>query len=448
MRFSVCRSTIQWAFMGAMLLFFIGSASAAPKNLADVSKLLKNPTNQTNQKQILDFFLKRYQKEKDLTKGTHRHLLQKTDDGGGYAGWFLKADPDAKIIIYAENNRQWPMIALGNSGYFARVEKFPNFSAAHYRYSINGRRLPTGRYNRFGFESYKWEPESLRQKGVPQGKLIPMPAFKSTKHYPKTVRDWWVYVPAQYSKMSAPAKLIVFTDGRGYCHGDGNATIVLDNLIHAKKVPVSIAVFINPGVIPASSKGKPDYRNRSNEYDTCTAQYATFLDEEMLPVIRKQYRISDKPEDHVICGASSGGSCAFTAAWHRTDLFQKVISFVGSFCDFRGINDYPSRTKNTIPLDQFGPWKTAHDYPGLIRKQDPPKPIKTFLQDGDNDLDNKLGNWFLNNERMAAALAYSGYDYWFVTGHGIHSSRHGKAVLPAALVWIWNSNKETAAKND
>ncbi|MCA9019302.1 MAG: hypothetical protein KDA74_04120, partial [Planctomycetaceae bacterium] len=352
------------------------------------------------------------------------------------------AKPGDEVIIFAEKDRQWPMVELGDSGYFARVEKFPNFSSAHYQFGVNGKRLETSRSNRFGFESYEWAPESLKQAGVPQGKLTQMPAFKSTKMYPGTVRDWWVYVPAQYSKTGPPAKLIVFTDGRGYCQGDGNATIVLDNLIHAKKIPVSIAVFINPGVLPANEKRKSEIRNRSNEYDTCTAQYATFLDEEMLPIVRGQYRISEKPEDHVICGASSGGSCAFSAAWHRTDLFQKVISFVGSFCDFRGINDYPSRQKNTIPLDQFGPWKTAHDYPGLIRKEYPPKPLKVFLQDGDNDLDNTLGNWFLNNERMAAALAYSGYDYWFVTGHGIHSSRHGKAVLPEALVWIWNSDQK------
>ncbi len=442
MRFSVCRTLVQTAVLAMVPILVINSVSAAPQNLEEISKLLEEPKNEENQKQVLDFFHKRYQTEKDLTRGTHRHLIQKTDDGGGYAGWFLKADPEAKVIIYAENNRQWPMISLGDSGFFARVERFPNFSAAHYRYSINGRRLPAGRYNRFGFESYEWKPESLPQAEVPKGTLTQMPPFESTRHYPGTVRNWWVYVPAQYSKASSAAKLVIFTDGRGYCHGEGNATIVLDNLIHAKKIPVSIAVFINPGVFPAKSKGKKEVRNRSNEYDTCTAQYATFLDEEMLPVVRKQYRISEKPEDHVICGASSGGSCAFTAAWHRPDQFQKVISFVGSFCDFRGINDYPSPKKNTIPLDQFGPWKTAHDYPGLIRKQDPPKPIRVFLQDGDNDLDNKLGNWFLNNERMAAALAYSGYDYWFVTGHGIHSSRHGKAVLPDALVWIWNSKRD------
>lgn len=439
MRFTACRSTVFLSVWGFILLALVGSLTAAPQNLKDISELLKKPLSEQDQKQVLDYFQKRYQKEKDLTQGNHRHLIQKTDDGGGYAAWFLKADPGSEVVIYAEKGRKWPMIALGDSGYFARVEHFPNFSSVHYRYDVNGVRLPAGRYSRFGFESYEWKPESLKQPGIPEGKLTKMPAFTSTKQYPGTVRDWWVYVPAQYKESDAPAKLMVFTDGGGYCHGDGNATIVLDNLIHAKKIPVTIAVFISPGVI---QKGKQSIRNRSNEYDTCTAQYASFLDEEMLPVVRKQYRISEKPEDHIICGASSGGSCAFTAAWHRTDLFRKVISFVGSFCDFRGINDYPSREKNTIPLDQFGPWKTAHDYPGLIRKEYPPKPIKVFLQDGDNDLDNKLGNWFLNNERMAAALAYSGYDYWFVTGHGMHSSRHGKAVLPEALVWIWQTESD------
>lgn len=442
MKYASLRGTILLTTIMLSLMTMNSSLTAAPQKLSDVSNLLKTPVSKENQQQVLDYFKKRYQKEKDLTKGNHKELIEKTDDGGGYAGWFLKAKPGDEVIIFAEKDRQWPMVELGDSGYFARIEKFPNFSSAHYQFSVNGKRLETSRSNRFGFESYEWAPESLKQAGVPQGKLTQVPAFESTKQYPGTVRDWWVYVPAQYSKTGPPAKLIIFTDGRGYCQGEGNATIVLDNLIHAKKIPVSIAVFINPGVIPASGKGKSEIRNRSNEYDTCTAQYATFLDQEMLPIVRQQYRISDKPEDHLICGASSGGSCAFTAAWHRTDLFQKVISFVGSFCDFRGINDYPSRKNNTIPLDQFGPWKTAHDYPGLIRKEYPPKPLKVFLQDGDNDLDNTLGNWFLNNERMAAALAYSGYDYWFVTGHGIHSSRHGKAVLPEALVWIWNSDQK------
>jgi len=113
MRFSVCRSTVQTASLGVVLLFFISSVSAAPQNLEDVSKLLKAPASQANQKQVLEFFQKRYQKEKDLTQGTHRHLLEKTSDGGGYAGWFLKADPQAEVIIYAEKRSSMADDCLG-----------------------------------------------------------------------------------------------------------------------------------------------------------------------------------------------------------------------------------------------------------------------------------------------------------------------------------------------
>ena len=411
------------------------------QSLQEIRSLLlsKRILSAEQNRQISTYFLNRYKKQNvDLSKGMHRCIVERTKDGGGYGGWFLKATAESKPTIYAEKQRHWTMRKLGETGYFAWVEKFPNFSSVHWRYEINGKRTPIGRFNRFGFESYEWTKDSKKQKGVPEGKLIAMPKHTSKITYPGSARDWWVYVPAQYKKGTA-VRLMVFNDGRGYCHGEGNACIVMDNLIHQKKIPVMIALFIQPGDIASKQKGGKSYRNRSNEYDTCTAQFATFLEKEIFPIVYEKYTISKKPEDHAIVGASSGGSCAFTAAWHRPDLFRRVISFVGSFCDFRHVDDYPShlKKKNNIPLDKFGPWKTAHDYPGLIRKTDPPKPIKVFLQDGDNDLDNKLGNWFLNNERMAAALEHAGYDFKFVAGHGMHSSRHGKAILPECIEWVW-----------
>ena len=115
-----------------------------------------------------------------------------------------------------------------------------------------------------------------------------------------------------------------------------------------------------------------------------------------------------------------------------------MISFVGSFCDFRPLEAYPVYgSERSNEKDVFGRWKTAHDYPALIRKTDPRRQMKVFLQDGKNDLDNRLGNWFSNNERMASALAYAGYEYRFVAGKGMHSKRHGMAILPEILVWIW-----------
>ena len=42
-------------------------------------------------------------------------------------------------------------------------------------------------------------------------------------------------------------------------------------------------------------------------------------------------------------------------------------------------------------------------YPGLIRRE-PIRPIKIFLQDGTNDLNNMFGNWHLANEQMLSSL--------------------------------------------
>jgi len=120
------------------------------------------------------------------------------------------------------------------------------------------------------------------------------------------------------------------------------------------------------------------------------------------------------PAGRAICGASSGGICSFTVAWERPDLFSKVLSTIGSFTNIRG----------------------GDVYPGLIRKTQR-KPIRVFLQDGCNDLDNDNGNWPLANLQMAAALKYKGYDYRLVYGDGFHSGRHGGAILPDALRWLW-----------
>ena len=39
--------------------------------------------------------------------------------------------------------------------------------------------------------------------------------WESTAFFPGTVRDYWIYVPAQY-KSDTPAAVMVFQDGGGY----------------------------------------------------------------------------------------------------------------------------------------------------------------------------------------------------------------------------------------
>jgi len=66
----------------------------------------------------------------------------------------------------------------------------------------------------------------------------------------------------------------------------------------------------------------------------------------------------------------------------------------------------------------------GHNYPWLVRNTTR-KPIRVFLQDGSNDLNNQHGSWPLANQEMHVALKYAGYDVKFEWGEGNHS---GKSV--------------------
>lgn len=265
-------------------------------------------------------------------------------------------------------------------------------------------------------------PERIPQSGVPEGKIT-AGQFADSKVFPGTVRQYSVYVPAQY-KADAPANLMVFMDGSGYANKGGafRVPVVFDNLIHQKAMPVTIAVFVDPGTIPAKLPGAKDRSNRSFEYDSLGDQYSKFLIDEFLPVALQGLNVSPEPADRAVCGISSSGICAFTVAWERPDQFGKVLSHIGSFTNIRG----------------------GWAYPGLVRKtKAKPKPIKVFLQDGKEDLNNLHGNWPLGNQELAAALQFAGYKYKLVMTEGGHSGKWGGEALPDALRWLWNDNAES-----
>lgn len=258
-------------------------------------------------------------------------------------------------------------------------------------------------------------PDHRENPAVPHGAVTQMPPWES-KIFDGTIRDWWVYVPAQY-KPGQPAAVMVFQDGRGYVNPKGNwrVPIVFDNLIARGEMPVTIAIMIDPGQDKTKAKINGRSSNRSLEYDSLGDRYARFLIEEILPEAGRQWKLTDDPEMRAICGSSSGASCAFTVAWERPDYFRKVLSTIGSFTNLRGANAYPS----------------------LIRKTER-KPIRVFLQDSSGDLDNPFGNWPLANKQMDAALRYMKYDvkFDFVEGYG-HNAMRGGSIFPEALKWLW-----------
>lgn len=262
---------------------------------------------------------------------------------------------------------------------------------------------------------YEHGPDSVRQPGVHVGQTVELTLTNSVV-YPGTSHRVWVHLPAGYDA-ATPTALIVFQDGWWYIDPDGEVRggVVLDNLVHAGDLPVTVGVFVEPGVFEGVDD--PDERkNRNAEYDAFDDRYVSFLLDEVLPQVRQLWSISDDPDDWAICGGSSGGNGAFTAAWLRSDRFRKVLGCLSSFVQMPGGNPYPK----LIPAT-------------------PQKPLRIFMQAGHRDLnwDEPERNWLANNLRVAAALAEAGYDFRLVLGDGGHSANHGGVLLPDALRWLF-----------
>ncbi|MBQ2562206.1 MAG: hypothetical protein II559_02170, partial [Muribaculaceae bacterium] len=163
--------------------------------------------------------------------------------------------------------------------------------------------------------------------------------LRESATYPGTTHSYEVWVPDQYDG-SRPACLYVGLDGQ-LC----NAVAVMDSLMTVGKMPVTIGVFLQPGVVK-DAEGKVLRYNRSNEFDMTDGTFARFLETEVLPAVEgtvtadgRRVRLSPDGNDHMIFGLSSGGIAAFTAAWFRRDLFRRVFSGVGTFVSMRGGND-------------------------------------------------------------------------------------------------------------
>lgn len=270
-------------------------------------------------------------------------------------------------------------------------------------------------YNQVPVENYTEDDASKEHPGVPKGEVLKC-SFTHSKVFPGTVRDYWIYIPAQY-RPEKPACVYISQDGIQM-----KAPVVFDNLIDSKEMPVTIGVFIMHGKVPAAdNKIALDRFNRSYEYDGLGDAYAKFLLEELLPDVEKQKATDGRPinlskngNDRSIGGASSGAICAFTAAWERPDAFSRVFSAIGTYVGLRGGDRYST----------------------LVRKYEP-KAIKIFLQDGSNDLNIYAGDWFKANETMERALTFAGYDVAHVWGEGEHNGKHATAIFPEAMRWLW-----------
>lgn len=363
---------------------------------------------------------------KDLREGT-------AWAGHGHDFFFaVQGQPGPQLLIDGSPGPQ--MQQLSRSDLWCTAARIEQLGKLHsFYYMVSGAKFG-GKLDLPAFG-----PLSYLEPGVPSGTLSDKITHTS-KIYDGMKSDYWIYVPAEY-KPDTPAALMVFQDGSFYTDRNSATLPVLsaiDNLIAQKKIPVMIGVFINPGDI-SDSPGTPTYNfvkaygeqwkrtlkdsMRSTLYDTVSDRYVRFLGDEILADVAAKYNLRKDSYSRAITGLSSGGICAFNAAWQRPDQFSRVIAWIGSFSAIQWKED---------PAVPDG----GQDYPDKILRE-PKRNIRVWLQDGSEDLDLRYGNWPLANLRMANALKAQEYDFHFSFGKGTHNASHGAAEFPAEMIWLW-----------
>ena len=259
-----------------------------------------------------------------------------------------------------------------------------------------------------------YDPATQKVAEEMRGEVIKF-TMADSQVYPGTEREILVYVPQQYDGIT-PACLLVCMDGILY-----DATTVMDNLIASGEMPVTVGVFVNPGVV-YDEAGEVVRYNRCKEFDSTDDHFATFIEAEVLPRVAgmktesgKTIVLSPDANDRAITGASSGGIAAFSVAWNRPDLFSRVYTTVGTFVAMRG----------------------GHEYPAIVRKTEP-KPLRIYMQDGWYDVWNPIfGEWFEYNILMESAFNFAGYEVFHKWDRGNHSIKYGTLAFPDAMRWLW-----------
>ena len=303
--------------------------------------------------------------------------------------------------------------------------------------------VPKGRVIRFTMNSAESKifPTAPVGRGGGRGgaRGEPGPAVPAEPpHHQTFERQIALYVPAGYVP-NTPSPFIVVQDERSFIPEDAPPgadgkprtdlpfmPVMLDNLIHEKRIPPIVAVLLSPG--PGAQ--------RSIEYDTVSDRYVNFVETEVLPRITRDYQVAftTDPDGRATLGESSGAAAALTMAWLHPNLYRRVISYSGTFVALQRNATAPN-----------GAW----DYHQTFLPSSERKPLRIWLHVSENDIGatspvEQMRNWVAANNRMAAVLKAKGYPYQFVfseaSGHVERSVE--LQTMPEAFEWVWKGYKE------
>lgn len=320
----------------------------------------------------------------------HLPLTHLPDTNVWYGSWIM---PEDVRFTY----RLVPSATAGDRGQLSAPDPL---NLSQMRISFEDGTIPTTELSITSMPNAPSEEWIARRPSAPDGTVVQQVVNNGV---PSRERKIWVYTPPGYDQKGAEDyPLLVLFDGFSYLQWIPTSTI-LDNLIHARKIPPVVAVLIdNP----------PNTRSSDLGYNTAFVEY---LSDQLLPWVRTHYVVTHNAGRTIIGGFSDGGAAAAFAAMTRPDRFGNVLSQSGSFWEGHG------ETKWEFLASQY--------------RDSAKLPLHFFIEAGLLEDVAKDGPSLLAaNRHLVEALRRKNYDVTYQEVGGAHEPVHWRDTLPNGLI--------------
>ncbi len=240
-----------------------------------------------------------------------------------------------------------------------------------------------------------------------------------------------VFLPPQYfDRNDNRYPVLFFNDGQDM--GIAGMADTLERLYASQRLPRLVVVAIHAGdrIHEYGTADRPDYKNRGNK----AAAYTSFLLEELIPALRKRYRLSDARKDVAFAGFSLGGLSAFDIAWNHPQHFSKIGVFSGALW----------WRHHEFTHDNPDAHRIIHE---VVRESPKRDNMRFWFQCGTNDeTDDRNGNGIIDaiddTLDLIKELEQKGYrngsDITYIEVQGGEHNHHTWAkVLPDFLIWAF-----------
>ena len=233
---------------------------------------------------------------------------------------------------------------------------------------------------------------------------------------PGTKFRYAIYLPRQASGKRELALYVLLE------YDSKEISPILEGFIEEGIMPAGMFLFVNPGTLPASRKGGISRGMRAEEFDQSGREFPNFLVDELIPTAAKAagVTLSASPDRHLITGGSSGGMCAWNAAWFRNDYFRRGFLSSPTFSAIRGGEE-----------------------PMVLLRKTESRPIRIYMTVGTIEPDYFFGSSFYAACNARDAFQFAKYDLKFelFPNEGHCCRRSDPQLLRRVMQFLWNNWK-------